>query len=219
MGEKQRPVVYVHIQKQLSTKGKIASSKLGGHGQGRANAVMNNSFLESFMSSRLRLARIVGRIVKHDDVEDILQETFISTYAASRSRKIDNQQAFMVRVARNLALDHVKRAGVKTTSSLEDIDEDSLVSEHNTEVNHQINEQFLEFCRIVAELPSSCRRVLILKKVYGLTLEEIALVQDISTSTVEKHVAKGLAFVIEHMRANGHTSVPVAFVNDKGRQK
>lgn len=179
---------------------------------------MNNSFLESFMDSRQRLARMVGRIVRPDDVEDILQETFISTYAASRSRKIDNQQAFMVRVARNLALDHVKRAGVKTTSSLEDVDETSLASDHNLEVNHQVQEQFLEFCRIVAELPSSCRRVFILKKVYGLTLEEIAERLNISTGTVEKHVAKGLAVVIEHMRVNGHTSVPAASEKDKGRQ-
>lgn len=179
---------------------------------------MSNSFLESFMDSRLRLARTVGRIVRPDDVEDILQETFISTYAASRSRKIDNQQAFMVRVARNLALDHVKRAGVKTTSSLEEVDETCLVSDHNLEVNHQIHEQFLEFCRIVAELPSSCRRVFILKKVYGLTLEEIAERLGISTSTVEKHVAKGLAVVIEHMRVSGHTSVPAALDKDKGRQ-
>ena len=180
---------------------------------------MNNSFLDSFMESRLRLARMVGRIVRPDDVEDILQETFISTYAASRSRKINNQQAFMVRVARNLALDHVKRAGIKTTSSLEDLDENHLVSEYSVELNYQINEQFLEFCRVVADLPSSCRRVFILKKVYGLTLEEIAERSNISTSTVEKHVAKGLAVVIEHMRANGHVSVSLASEKDMGEQR
>jgi RNA polymerase sigma factor (sigma-70 family) len=162
---------------------------------------MTISFLQSFLGSRIRLARMIGRVVKPDDVEDILQETFISAYAASKKLNIENQQAFMVRVARNLALDHVKRMDKKVTSSLEEIEDDYLLGHGNPESSHQINEQFMALCEAVGQLPVSCRRVFILKKVYGLSLEEIANELNISTSTVEKHVGKGLALVTEQMRS------------------
>lgn len=162
------------------------------------------NLLESFLASRQRLVRLVGRIVRPDEIEDIVQETFVLSYVASRSQDIRNPQAFMMRVARNIALKHIDRAERKLARSLEDVDEFDLISDMDTELHYQSQERFLEFCRAVSVLPTSCRRVFILKKVYGLSLEEISKYLGISTSTVEKHVAKGLTVVGDHMRKSGH---------------
>ncbi len=43
-----------------------------------------------------------------------------------------------------------------------------------------------------ADCPTQCRRVFVLKKIYGLSQEEIAAELGIAQSTVEKHIAKGL---------------------------
>ncbi len=48
---------------------------------------------------------MVGRIVRPEEIEDIVQEAFVTSYAASRTQEIRNPQAFMMRVARNLALE------------------------------------------------------------------------------------------------------------------
>lgn len=160
-----------------------------------------STLLQSFLESRYRLARVVGRFVKPDDIEDILQEAFITSYAASRSQEIRNPKAFMMTVARNLALDHAGRADSRLNCSIDDVDdEDMLSSEADLEWQLQARERFLEFCRAVSTLPVSCRRVFILKKIYGLTLDEISQQLGLSRSTVEKHVAKGLSVVIDHMR-------------------
>jgi RNA polymerase sigma-70 factor (ECF subfamily) len=167
-----------------------------------------NSLLESFLASRRRLARLVGRIVRPDEIEDIVQETFVLSYAASRSQNIRNPQAFMMRVARNIALKHVDRAGRRLNCSLDDVNEIDMVSDIDTELHCQSQERFLEFCRAVSELPIVCRRVFILKKVYGLSLDEVGDYLGISTSTVEKHVAKGLSIVTNHMLKADHSQAP-----------
>lgn len=155
--------------------------------------------LECFLASRKKISKMLGRMVRPDEIEDIVQETFVLSYAASRNQKIRNPQAFMMRVARNIALDHISRASSKNNCSIEEIDESTLISDLDTELRYQSEERFLEFCRAVAVLPTNCRRAFILKKVYGLSLAEISQQMNLSTSTVEKHVAKGLMIVIEHM--------------------
>ena len=166
------------------------------------------SWLESFLGNRPLLFKIIGRIVRPDDIEDIVQETFLHSFAASRKQQINNPRAFMVKIARNIALNHVGRADQRLNVSIYD---DSLDSEFegltpNMETQYQSTETFLVFCRAVAEMPTSCRRVFILKKVYGLSQREIADYLDISQSTVEKHVARGLFLASEYMADRGYKS-------------
>ena len=61
------------------------------------------------------------------------------------------------------------------------------------------NQRFVTFCRAVGGLPEQCRRAFILKKVYGLSQQEIADRLGITQSTVEKHIAKGLMMCREYM--------------------
>lgn len=150
------------------------------------------------------LRRLVGRIVNPHDVDDILQETFIRTYAASEKTEIRHPRSFMLRTARNLALNHVTSAYSKRTQ-MEDFSSIEVYgSEESLESQFESKERFLGFCRAVRDLPAQCRRVFVLKKVYGLSQEEIAAYLGISPSTVEKHVAKGLLLCKESMHAMGH---------------
>lgn len=165
-----------------------------------------NTLLECYLGCRRRLRKMVGRIVRPDEIEDIVQEAFVTSYVASRSQDIRDPQGFMIRVARNLALDHVGRAEQRLNCSLEDLNEGDLSLEDDFELQCESQERFLAFCRAVATLPTGCRRVFILKKVYGLSLNEISAHLDLSVSTVEKHVAKGLALVMEQMQKAGHAA-------------
>ncbi len=162
------------------------------------------SLLDSFLSCKAMLSRVVGRMVRPDEIEDIVQETFVLSYAACRTQHIDNPKAFMLRVARNIALDQLKKADRRLNCSLEDLDEDELLSQLEfTELRYQSEERFLAFCRAVATLPVNCRRSFILKKVYGLSLSEISEHLDISKSTVEKQIAKGMLMVVKYMKKHG----------------
>lgn len=166
-----------------------------------------NSWLDSFLGNKPLLCRIVGRIVRPDDIEDIVQETFLHSFTASNRQQIENPKAFMAKTARNLALNHVGRAEQRLNQSIEELVGLEGEFEELTpslESQHQSAEEFMVFCRAVAELPLVCRKVFILKKVYGLGQKEIARYLGISESTVEKHVAKGLLLAADYMGKHGY---------------
>lgn len=166
-----------------------------------------NNWLDSFLGNKPLLCRIVGRIVRPDDIEDIVQETFLHSFTASNRQQIHNPRAFMARTARNLALNHIGRAEQRLNQSFEELVGLEGEFEELTpslESQHQSAEEFMVFCRAVAELPLVCRKVFILKKVYGLSQKEIATYLGISESTVEKHVAKGLLLAADYMRIHGY---------------
>lgn len=162
-------------------------------------------WLVNFLAIRPLLFRVVGRMVRPEEIEDIVQETFILSYAASRKKKIDNPRAFMMQTAKNIALNIIKRADKKHHFSFEDLlDDDFSMHTENVEEKYQAEEMFIYFCRAVSELPVDCRRVFILKKVYGLSQIEIAERFGISVSMVEKHVAKGMALTGKYMVTQGY---------------
>ncbi len=121
-----------------------------------------------FQRYRKALARLIARIVKPHDIEDIVQETYIRIYQASQKRPIANAKSYMLKTARNLALNHVTRADALnhlavTQNEIEgDGEEDLLVDEHTASQGSdalvQAEEEFLFFCRAVRELTVQCRR-------------------------------------------------------------
>lgn len=172
---------------------------------GKASKRTMKTWLDSFLSHRPLLFRVIGRIVRPDEIEDIVQETFVHSYAAAHRQKIDNPRAFMVKTARNLALNHVTRAERRLCGPLEDLAAlEAGGFTDSVQEQYQSEERFLAFCRAVAELPVCCRRAFILKKVYGLSQKEIADHLEISPSTVEKHIAKGMAMTARYMIECGH---------------
>lgn len=177
--------------------------------EARLDPVQNRqSLLDSFVSHRKRLLRFIGRLVRPDEIEDIVQETFVQSYTAAGNQHIHNPQAFMYRTARNLALNSLNRSERKFGLSMEEVEEYDLVAGSDpVEQQCQSDEQFRTFCRAVAALPVSCRKVFILKKVYGLSQKEIADMLGISPSTVEKHIARGMSATAGFMTRAGHGHV------------
>lgn len=164
----------------------------------------NPQLLLDFVRFRSNLRRFVSRIVEPQDIDDILQETYIRVCAASEKTVITNPQSFMLKTAQNLAYNFINTAYHRRVQ-LEDFSSHRLEQlSPELETQFESRERFLGFCRAVRALPLQCRRVFILSKVYGFSQQEIAAYLDISESTVEKHIAKGLLLCRETMRRTGH---------------
>jgi len=159
-----------------------------------AEAARHSGLASVYMACRGSLARVVGRIVKRHDIEDILQDAFVRSFEAQGRYHIRNPRAFLLRTATNLALNHASRAGYRTTTDIEDLALSGVYATGNDAVEETVDadDRFQQFCRAVGGLPEQCRRAFILKKVYGLSQKEIARTLAITESTVEKHIARGL---------------------------
>jgi len=153
-----------------------------------------------FIDYRSKLEKYIRSIVSPQDIDDIVQETFVRTYEAHLKKDIQYPRTFMLRTVRNIALNHVKRWDNKYGTSIEDLSEPLVHFQTATlEAQLESEERFLHFCRAVDQLSGQCKKAFILKKVYGLSQREIAQYLSISESTVEKHVAKGMLKSLEYM--------------------
>ena len=159
------------------------------------------SFTSTFVDVSSQLKRFVSRIVQPDDVEDIVQETFIKSYEADLKQDIQFTRCYMLKTAKHLALNHIAKWDNKFSESLEhDSELPSLLKSMQLEDEYTSKERFLLFCKATEQLSSSIRKCFILKKVYGMSQKEIAEQMQLSQSTVEKHIAKGLLQTILYMR-------------------
>lgn len=147
--------------------------------------VENESYLKRF------LRRFLSR---SQDIEDIVQDTYIKARCAEKGQVISSPKNFLFRIARNEALMALRKKSRRITDFLEELD-GPLALDEQTSVEEQaiVNQKLGLFCQSVLEMPPQCRKVFLMCKVYGLSYREVAAQLDISVSGVEKHVAKGLA--------------------------
>lgn len=168
---------------------------------------MNETITSEFLSYRRVISSILNKIrpaASHQDIEDILQDTYINTYQSSLKQEIRFPKAFMVKTAIRLANRQISVAHrvdcdldieQRANENLSFYDASDFCSQTENDVFSRRDFSFL--CEAVNELPNQCSKVFVLKKVYGLSQREIATQLDISESTVEKHVAKGLRRVMK----------------------
>ena len=153
-------------------------------------------FYKAYLTSRKSISRLVARIVPPHEIEDIVQETYVRICQIENKEKITSPKSFMYKTAKNLALDYQKQANVRLVDSIDNMEalEQLLSNHHKDEMyeNALTQNEFSHFCEAVRLLPIQCRKVFVLKKVYGYSQREIAAQLNLSESTVEKHISTGM---------------------------
>jgi len=136
---------------------------------------------------------MVRKLVPPHEVEDIVQEAYVRLCRVNNETKIRNPRSYLVKTVRNLALDYAKRASTRFNVPLQEDEEPpypegpSLRDETYLQVAS--DEEFGQFCEAVRHLPVQCRRVFVLKRVYGYSQREVAEELGVTESAVEKQVA------------------------------
>jgi len=180
-------------------------------------------FYKAYLTSRKSISRLVARFVPPHEIEDIVQETYVRICQIENKDKISSPKSFMFKTAKNLALDFQKQAGSRLVDGIDNMEAfEHLLSDHSKDEmfeNASTDSDFSYFCEAVRQLPVQCRKVFVLKKVYGYSQREIASQLDLSESTVEKHISTGMKRCTLFMRNinNSHiTSLTTARIKAGG---
>ncbi len=127
------------------------------------------------------------------EADEIAQKTLINVYQNLLS--LDNPNAFsswIYRIANNLCLDELKRAGRRKTDPLNLIDPEMQADEHTPAEELEVKERNLLIQKALQKLPDDQRVVVVLKEFEALKFREIAEVLNISENTAKTRMYAGL---------------------------
>lgn len=165
---------------------------------GQGESVISEVYLGTLGSLRKFIAKMGANAA---DVEDIAQEALVRTMKADGDRMIENPKAYLFRVAQNLALRQRRPRGYGIMQDMEDDDMAGIAADLPSVEEQVISRERLALLMdAVAALPPVCRRVVVMRKVYGYSHQEVAERLGIAVSTVEKHLVKGFGRCVEAMR-------------------
>ena len=170
-------------------------------GQKPNNSAGNTPVTAAFLENESILKRFLNRFLpRAQDIEDVVQDTFIKAHCAEKTGTVNSPKAFLFRIARNEALKELRRKSNQITAFIEDVDGadvgETTASAEEENIAHQ---RLGLFCQSVLAMPPRCRRVFLMCKIYGMSYKDIADELGISVSGVEKHVAKGLQICNAHV--------------------
>lgn len=167
-----------------------------------------SKILHAFQQHEKSIKRIFARYCRRrEDIEDYTQETFLKAFAAETKTDIQNPKAFLLRVAKNLALSELKRKVNTNTDHIEDSGgAEVLIDERQVSIENQIDGQrkLVVASKVIASLPEHHRQALLMRKMEKLKFKQIATRLNISLSTVEKRVATALVLCNTRLREEGY---------------
>jgi len=160
------------------------------------------SVMRMIHAGRASLARLVARAFNRQEVDDVLTDAFIRSREDGGGKPtLRSQSTFLLRTATAIAMNRFSRNGPRPNAHAEDltVPEVSQLSAESQDSQLDASQRFVTFCRAVGGLPEECRRVMILKKVYGLSLAEIADHLGTTQAMVEKDMARGLMMCRDYL--------------------
>lgn len=137
--------------------------------------------------------RLCGEV---QEAEDLVQEAYARTLGVEDWRAIDNAKAFVFRVMHNLAVAKLRREKIVAIEHIPDV-ETLGAADPSPDAFAQAaaRQELARVEAVIRALPGACRQVVTLRKIYDLAPVEIAARLNITVSTVEKHLTKGMRLV------------------------
>lgn len=138
------------------------------------------------------------------DLDDVVQESFLRVWRERGRRPVLHAKTLLFKVARHLAIDRARQRKSSPEVSVGDFDTLPVIRK-NTDTGDIVSRQ--EKCRLMVEaigrLPSRCREIVILRKLYAMSQREVALQLGIAEKTVESQLARGLKRCEVYLRKLG----------------
>jgi RNA polymerase sigma-70 factor (ECF subfamily) len=162
----------------------------------------DQEFEDSIQALRPRLhrycARITGSVL---DGEDAVQDTLVKALRAHREgTEVDNLEVWLLRIAHNTCIDHLRRGRRQVVVQLTDDIEDRPMPEADVLA--------IGF-RTFLQLPELQRCAVILKDVLGHSVEEVAEIADCTPAAAKSALQRGRKTLRHLAQMSGDVLVPM----------
>ena len=138
------------------------------------------------------------------DVEDVVQESYLRLWRRHAAKPIKSAKNFLFSVARNLAVDLLRREQASPVVLVTDFDASSVMDTETVTIDEVCtNEEVSILLEAIDSLPPRCREILILRKLEGLSQKEIARQLGLSEETIQVQIGRGSRRCEELLRKHG----------------
>ncbi len=156
-------------------------------------------FEEFFRTYYSRLCRYAENFLNDkDEASDLVQDAFYQVWKnRTQLKKEKNLAPYIFTILKNKCLDRLKHKVIEKNYTLNQVKYEAeelytisfLEKEEFVSVNERLHN---ELVKVINEMPPRCRTAFKLKWMEGKKIREIAEIMRISTTMVDKHLAKGL---------------------------
>ena len=158
----------------------------------------NLSFQEVFDKNMMNRIKkfITLRSSNQSNADDLLQDTVVKALSRKKSTEIENINAYINQVAKSVICDNWEQA--KDQQAIDCIDQ--LITNHENPESIAINQQQIKQLHSVLDtLPELRRKVFILRRVEGLSYDEISKQLEISQDAIKKHITRAMTQITLHL--------------------
>ncbi|MCG8526167.1 MAG: RNA polymerase sigma factor [Opitutales bacterium] len=139
------------------------------------------------------------------DVDDVIQEAYSRIIKAYQSGPIVNPRAYLFVTARNIVLNRIRHYQYEKPAGYAELDPLSVVDEVTDPLASLSKAEEIELLiSAIESLPKRCRKVLTLRKIYGLSQREVAKHLGISVNTVQVQTGEGIRRCVRYFKQLGY---------------
>lgn len=155
-----------------------------------------------FLDHRKTLVRTLLRMVGcRQTAEDLAQEAYTRLLGANENKQIHHPAPFLFQIARNLAVDHIRREQIRARSDA-DIEDSAAMADvpaNTAQPDRAVGamQQTTLMLDVLRAMPQRRQQIFIMHRIHGCTYEQIAARFGISRSGVEKQLQKAMLQLLD----------------------
>lgn len=139
------------------------------------------------------LRRLLSTFLEPDDAAELANECYAKMLALKEPQLVREPRAFLLRTARNLALDRKRRLRVEVRSDLTPVEPDEFPSlspgpDAWLDAERLLRDMELALC----DMPPFTAQIFRMRRLEGLSSSQIAADLGVTTRTVQKHLVTAL---------------------------
>lgn len=163
---------------------------------------LSTEFVEQLFRRHDRsLQRYLRGRTPANEVADLANECYLRMLAVQNPAGIREPEAFLLRTARNLAIDRSRRSALEVTSDTLPAEPDTMPGDAASPEDCARSDQLQEALETaLAALPERSAVIFRLRRFQGHSSAAIASDLGLSQRAVQKHLAKALVFIELHLR-------------------
>ncbi|WP_155461413.1 RNA polymerase sigma factor [Duganella radicis] len=164
----------------------------------------------NFLPFEAELRKILRRVCSGPaEIDDVIQETYYKILQLSDVNHVREPKGFLVRTARNIVIDRMRRDAVVSIESMANLEELEVADATASPERVALARAELRWViGLIANLPDRCKEVFTARRIYGLSQQETAATLNVTEGIVEKETMRGMSLISEMIARIGVHDVP-----------